>query len=195
MSGSLSRRSLRAVVAVFAATAVAAAPIPLPQTWWGTTVLPEGVDPGITANQFEVQVFRLTTDQEVATLAAAFREGGQPALRDAMFRLKPLGWIRFGKLVATDLVMVRVMDLPDGRRRLRLFSPHPLRLYDKSDAPGTHAHPFGYMELFADASGKGSGALIAAASLSVSDEGLRFDSAGVPVVVVERVETDSPPRP
>ena len=35
--------------------------------------------------------------------------------------------------------------------------------------------------------------LVAAASLSVSEEGLRFDSAGAPVVVVDRVETDSPP--
>lgn len=196
MSGPRSGRSQRAaivVLVVIAATAAAAAPIPLPQTWWGTTVLPEGMEPGITANQFEIQVFRLTADEQLATLVAAFREGGQAALRDAMFRLKPVGWVRFGKLVATDLVLIREMDLPDGRRRLRVFSPHPLRLYDKSEAPGTHEYPFGYMELFVDASGKGSGALVAAASLSVSEEGLRFDSAGAPVVVVDRVETDSPP--
>src|SRR5262245_43629063 len=110
MSGPTSGRNLRAVlvVAVTCVAVLAAAPMPLPQTWWGTTVIPEGMDPGITANQFEIQVFRLTSDEELARLAGVFREGGQFALRDAMFQLKPVGWIRFGKLVATDLVLVRL---------------------------------------------------------------------------------------
>jgi hypothetical protein len=89
---------------------------------------------------------------------------------------------------------MRIVDLPDGTRRLRVFSDHPLRLYDKSDPPGSNQHPFGFMEMIADASGKVTGTLIAAASLTVDDEGLRLESAGVPVIQLGDARTDSPPK-
>ena len=78
---------------------------------------------------------------------------------------------------------------------MRLFSDHPVRLYDKSDAPGTAAHPFGHFELFADATGLGSGERIAAASMALSDEDLRMESAGTPVIKLIEVTTHRPPAP
>ena len=112
-----------------------------------------------------------------------------------MYQLKSKGWIRIGNLVATEIVVIRVADLADGQRRVRICSDHPLRLYDKTDPPGSAAHPFGFLELVADATGKGTGSLVAAASLSIGDEGLRIESAGTPVVRIYDVTTDRPPRP
>ena len=190
--------SFAVAAGIFAATApagAAAAPaMPLPQVWTGHSIVPEGVQPGLTADYFEIKVFSLSSDKEIMTLGAALRKGGQVELRNEMFQIAPKGWIRFGKLVATDLTVIRVVDLPDGRRRLRLISDHPLRLYDKSDPAGSDAHPFGYLELIVDSAGTGTGTLIAAASLSFVDEGLMLDSAGAPVIAIDEVHTNRPPE-
>ncbi len=166
----------------------------MPQVWTGRMLVPEGVEPGVTGDSFELRIFQTSTDEEAAGLVAALRAGGQVGLRNAMYQLKAKGWIRIGKLAATDAVFLRVADLPDGKRRVRFYSDHPLRLYDKTDPAGSTAHPFAFLELVVDATGKGDGTLIAAASLAIDDDGsLRMESAGVPVIRLYSVETDSPP--
>jgi hypothetical protein len=168
--------------------------MPLPQTWNGRLVLPEGIEPGLTGDQLELRIVQISSDKEISELVEELRVGGQPALRNAMFALHSKGWIQIGKLGGTEIVTVRVADLPDGRRRLRLYSERPLRLYDDSDPPGSEAHPFGFIELVAGASGKGTGQLIAAASLALNEEGgLHIESAGTPVIKIIEVTTDRPP--
>ena len=185
--------ALSTVLAALAPALAAAQAMKLPQTWSGRAVLPEGVQPGLTADRFEIKVSMLSSDEEIMTLGSALKVGGQQEMRDTMFRIPSKGWIRFGKLVATDINVVRVVDLPDGKRRLRLISDHPLRLYDKSDPPGSDAHPFGWIELVIDASGAGTGVLVASASLSLSDDGLHLDSAGAPIFTIDEVHSDTPP--
>lgn len=167
--------------------------MPLPQIWTGRMLVPEGVEPGVTGDSFELRIFQTTTDAEVATLVTELQKGGQTGLRNAMYQLKPRGWIRIGKLAATDAMVLRVVDLPDGQRRVRFYSDHPLRLYDKTDPAGSTAHPFAYLELVIGATGKGTGSLLTSASLSAGDGELRMESAGLPVIRVYDVETDSPP--
>ena len=50
-----------------------------------------------------------------------------------------------------------------------------------------------YLELFADASGKGSGSLVASASLAADADELQMESAGLPVIEIYNVTTDRPP--
>lgn len=193
-----SRRSGLLVVVLMlaglgAATVNAQSEMPLPQIWTGRMEVPPGVEPGVTADRFELRIFSTSTDAEVVELIAALQAEGQVGLRNAMYRLRSKGWIRIGALAATEIVVLRVFDLPDGRRRVRLYSDHPLRLYDKTDPPGSDAHPFGFLELTADASGAGTGELIAAGSMTFGDEGLRIDSAGTPLIKVYDVTTDRPP--
>jgi hypothetical protein len=171
----------------------AQAKMPFPQIWTGRMLVPEGVEPGVTGDSFELRIFQASTDEEVSGLLVELQKGGQAALRNAMFQLKPKGWIRIGKLAATDAVVLRVVDLPDGQRRVRFFADHPLRLYDKTDPAGAYAHPFAYLELVIDGTGTGTGALIAAASLGVDAGELKMESAGLPVIRVYDVQTDSPP--
>lgn len=175
------------------ANAGAQAAMPMPQVWTGRMEVPAGVEPGLTADTFELRIFGTSTDEEMGGLVLALKQGGQVALRNGMYQQKAKGWIRIGRLAATDVVVVRVADLPDGQRRVRLYSDHALRLYDKTDPAGSTAHPFAFLELLADASGKGSGSLIASASFAVGEEGLRMESAGTPVIRLYDVTTDRPP--
>ena len=178
---------------VCVASAGAQAALPMPQIWTGRMQVPAGVEPGETGDSFELRIFRASTDVEAAGLVTALKAGAQVALRHAMYQLPARGWIKIGNLAATDVVFVRVVDLPDGRRRVRLYSDHALRLYDKSDPAGSTAHPFAYLELFADASGKGSGSLVASASLAADADELQMESAGLPVIEIYNVTTDRPP--
>ena len=182
-----------AVVAVGVAGAQSA--IPVPQVWTGRIVAPEGVDPGLAADTFELRIFSASTDAELARLAETLKAEGQLALRDAMFRLEAKGWIRIGKRAATELVVIRVGDTADGKRIARVYSDRALRLYDKTDPLGSTAHPFAFLELQADSSGTGTGVIIASASLALGEEGLKIESAGTPVIQVIEVTTDTPPPP
>ena len=76
---------------------------------------------------------------------------------------------------------------------MRLVSAFPARLLDSSSPPAEH--PFAWVELIVDRDGTGEGQMIAAASITLAEEGLiRVESAGAPSVPITYVATDSPPR-
>jgi hypothetical protein len=179
-----------------AGPAEAPPPIPLPQDWAGRVVFPAGMNPGLTADRITLRVWKLSDDDEVAGLLQALRLHGQAGLRDAMRLLPAKGFVNIGKLAGTEVRVIRVLDLEDGRRRLRIYSDFPIHMYDKSEPRGSLEHPFGFLELTIDASGKnGTGLVIARAALSLEKEGLGISNAETPPLQVVDVLSDSPPAP
>ena len=192
------RFTLAALVAPLLAVAATAGParaeMPLPQSWWGRVVLPEGVEPGLTGDRFELTVSHLSTDKEAAALLEHLRLGGQDGLQQAMFRLPAKGFLRIGKLAAAEVTVIRIFDREDGHRVLRLFCDFPIRLYDKSEPIGAKDHPFAYLELEVGPSGEGgTGTLIAAASLGIGEGNLVVETAATPVMSVIDVIAEPPP--
>src|SRR5262245_27037861 len=59
----LFHRLMPMILALLAAAAGAQPRMPLPQKWSGRTVLPEGVNPGLTGDQFELTITSLTSDE------------------------------------------------------------------------------------------------------------------------------------
>lgn len=185
------------LVSAFAGEAFAAeapAAMPLPQVWTGRLEAPpESKDPDI--QDIEVKIAALSSAEEIRTLGADLRLSGQMGLRQAMFGLEQKAWVRLGRAVATSVGLVRVVDLPDGRRRMRLVSDFPARVLDSSDPSGSDAHPFAFIELIVGRDGTGEGQMIAAASITLSEEGtIQLESAGAPVLRITDVATDSPAR-
>jgi hypothetical protein len=180
------------LIASFAiSTAVdAAPPRPVPKRWSGTLVVPKTNLVPAAYEVFELEIWNVTTDEQLEPLRLAYREGGQEALRQAMFALEQKSWVRIGKGVASTVGVVRVIDKPDGGRIVRLFSDHPLRLLDKSDPVGTTAHPFAFVELEVDEYGVGEGKMIAAAALDVVDGDLVIQSAGLEGITIRDVAAD-----
>ncbi len=199
------RRSIRrlrfallslAMVLFAAGPGVAQPAMPLPQDWTGRVVFPAGMNPGLTADRITLRVWQLSSDEEVAKLLESLRQGGQAGLRDAMRTLPAKGFVNIGKLAGTEVRVIRVVDLADGRRRLRVFSDFPIHLYDKSEPRGSLEHPFGFLELTVDASGQhGTGLVIARAAVSIEKEGLGISNAETPPLQVVDVVTDHPPAP
>lgn len=194
-------RSMLRFAAVLAALALFLVPpaaaqskIPVPQIWTGRIVAPEGVQPGLTADQFELRISRLSTDEEVLGLLEELRLGGQQGLWNAMRATPAKGFLRLGKLAATEVMVIRAMDLENGHRLVRVFCDFQIRLYDKSEPLDQKAHPFAFLELEVDSTGqKGTGRLIAAASLRLGPQGLEIDNAATPPMNVIDVVSDVPP--
>lgn len=185
------------VLALFvAASGAAQQGIPVPQVWTGRIIPAEGVDPGLTAEKFELRVNRLSTEEEVLGLLEELRIGGQQGLWNAMRFSQSKGFLRLGKLAATEVMVIRAMDLENGRRLVRVYCDFQIRLYDKSEPLDRKAHPFAFLELEVDSTGQnGTGRLIAAASLRLGEQGLEIDNAATPPMNVVDVVTDAPPRP
>jgi len=178
--------------AVFATAAPAA--MPLPQVWTGKLEVPPDNQKVGTLRDIEVKIWALSSDQEIQSLAAELLRGGQSGLRQAIFRLQAKAWVRIGNAAATSVGVVRVVDLADGGRRMRLVSAFPARILDSSDPVGTSAHPFAFVELIVDRDGKAEGHMIGAASIAFAAGGMiRMESAGAPAVRINKVATDSPP--
>lgn len=189
-----SPRILLLLALLLPGAAAAQQAMPLPQLWTGRVVLAEGVKPGLTGDRFELRVARLSSDHEISGLLERLRMGGQAGLRDAMRALPGKGFLSLGKLAATEVTVIRVADLDNGRRRVRVWCDFAIRLYDDSEPRGSLAHPFGFIELEVDASGEGgTGQLVAAASLAIGEDGLRIETAETPVMQVVEVTSDSPP--
>ena len=194
-------RSMLRFAAVLAPLALLVVPpvaaqsqIPVPQIWTGRIVAPPGVQPGLTAEQFELRVSRFSTDQEAGGLLEELRLGGQQGLWYAMRATPAKGFLRLGKLAATEVMVIRATDLENGNRRVRVFCDFQIRLYDKSEPLDQKAHPFAFLELEVGPSGSGgTGKLIAAASLRLGPEGLEIDNAATPPMNVIDVVTDTPP--
>jgi len=164
-----------------------AAGAPTPNFWSGIFAPPAGAT-ATQARVLEVKVFSLSTDQEIETLVAALRRGGQLALREEMAHLENRGWVRIDQAGAATVAVVRRIDLDDGGMLLRVFCASPIRVLDRPEAEvGTADYPFSYLELQVDAHGRGEGKLIAAATIEIQGEGIAIGTAGVPVIRVSDV--------
>jgi len=193
------RAPLAAAILLAALPLIASAPapaqdaIPLPQLWTGRGVGPEGISPGLTAERIELRVFSLSSDEEIAGLLEQLRRG-QMSARDAMRKLPAKGFVAAGKLAATEVTVIRVHDLANGHRRVRVYCDFPILLFDDSVKRDTTTRPFGFLELEVDASGVGgSGWLVPTASLGIAEDGLHIDNPDVAPLKVLEVTSDRPP--
>jgi hypothetical protein len=193
-----SATSMLSIVVVFALAggafgAEAPTAMPLPQVWTGILEQPPASKAFVTED-IEVKILAFSSDREVQTLTEELRLGGQSRLRQAMFGMEQKAWVRIGRAAAASVGLVRVVDLPDGTRRMRLVSDFPARSLDSSDRSGALEHPFGLIELTVGPDGKAAGQMIAASSITLADGKILFESAGEEVYRIIDVMTDPPLR-
>jgi hypothetical protein len=193
------RRRLSVLLLAFLLGLPAAGPLPaqpampLPQRWTGTVIIPAGTNPGRTAENLELRIFALSTDAEVAELLGMLGEGQMEA-RGLMRTFRAKGYLSAGKLAGAEVTVIRVMDLDNGRRMVRVYCDFPIPLYAKEVPRDTQVVPFGYLELEVDSTGAGgTGRLLPATSLALGEEGLEIDSRDVQQLEVIDVTSDRPP--
>lgn len=178
------RWTVRAFLALFAASLVAlqaqqpaapapapAKPAPAPERFEGVFADSGGAIPRFQAAHFILKVEEWSSDQEVMALAAALKSGGQKALLDAFWKLKPKAYMTVRNSMGADLVVCRSYTTPSGERVVRFVTNRRMSFAELKYAARSTDYPFGVIEIRFDAQGKGKGVVIASAQLSFDPDG------------------------
>lgn len=116
-----------------------------------------------------IRVDQYSTDAEVAKLKQILGEKGQDGLRDSLWDLEK-GHIRVGAGLGYPIAVARQRVTESGRV-VRLGIVRPLSFRELISGARSTDYPFTRIELELDKEGKGEGEMIAAAKVSIDDDG------------------------
>ena len=129
--------------------------------------------PGGRTFQITMNVDQWTSVEERKRLLTVFKEGGNDALMKELRKMKagyivPPAWARWP---SWEVDVASSIPQPDGGRIVRLFTERPIAFAESYYDTRSKDYEFGIVELKLDAEGKGEGATIPAARLSLDAEG------------------------
>jgi len=136
-----------------------------------------------------ITVDRKMSQSEADSLIAAFKSGGEAALRKALVGVKPTGSVKIGTTVSapTRFTMERVTG--DGRL-LTILTDKPL-LFVGGSLPGAKpkaGYEFAVIDVVLDAQGNGTGTLAPAAKIKVTPNGFMVEDYGAENVQLTAVK-------
>jgi len=122
-------------------------------------------------NTIDIVIERWSTDEEVAALKAVLVEKGGDKLLSALRKVKPrCGYARTSTSLGWDINFARVVDLPDGGRKISLGSDRPVSFWESRNAARSLDYEFSLAEIRLPAEGKGQGKAIKAAMVTFNKE-------------------------
>ncbi len=133
------------------------------EVYTGTIVSTSG---RMVSTGFTLSIKDFTPDEDVVRYLGVLAEGGQDDL------LKVIRNVDLGRFSPTGQVgrrinAVRKTQLPDGRTRIVVAFERWLRFAEVRNGYRSEDYPFGVLEFFIDAKGKGSGTYIAAGQVEM----------------------------
>lgn len=159
-----------------------------PERFLGTVVDTAGSVPGRTTAFLTLIATQYTTDDEVREYARVLAGEGQEALVKKVEKLDN-GRVQVGNRLSERVAIVRSHQRPDGGRTLRFVSARPIMFFEAYNSTRSRDYPFALVEIHLDASGKGEGAAIAAASLKFDEQGtLHVESYGIQPFKITTIE-------
>jgi hypothetical protein len=129
--------------------------------------------PGGGTFRITMNVDEWTSVEERRRLLAVFKEGGSEALMNELRKMKA-GHIvppAFARWPSWEVDVASSIPQPDGGRIVRLFTERPIAFGEAYYSTRSREYEFGVVELRLDADGKGEGATIPAAKLSLDKDG------------------------
>jgi hypothetical protein len=167
------RATLGAVVVAIAAAAATAVTLSAraPVARYTANALNIGGDAGRPpATLVQIDIDRWSTDEEQNQMAAPLAGNRQSEAAAILTRLPRVGSIRALDLAGEPIYYARRAVRADLSEHILLVASRPLRAFEASMKPNMSAFPFSAIELNVDASGKGTGTLTLAATLSGAPE-------------------------
>jgi hypothetical protein len=129
--------------------------------------------PGGGTFQITMNVDEWTSVEERRRLLTVFKEGGSEALMKELRKMKA-GYIvppAIARWPSWEVDVASSIPQPDGGRIVRLFTERPIVFGEAYYNTRSRDYEFGIVELKLDADGKGEGATIPAAKLSLDKDG------------------------
>jgi hypothetical protein len=129
--------------------------------------------PGGGTFQITMNVDEWTSVEERKRLLTVFKEGGNEALMKELRKMKA-GYIvppAFSRWPSWEVDVASSIPQPDGGRIVRLFTERPIAFGEAYYNTRSRDYEFGIIELKLGPDGKGEGATIPAAKLSMGEDG------------------------
>ncbi len=117
-----------------------------------------------------ITVQNWTTDGEAQALRMALTSGGQDGLKNAMWK-NNLGFINLQSSFGWPINVARVYPLPNGGQQILVGTARPIGYMASMQQQASTDYQFGMIELVLDASGRGTGQIIGAATVSIDANG------------------------
>lgn len=114
---------------------------------------------------FTLNLTGRTSDEEAKNYLSILASEGQDGLQKALGKNK-LGFLAASGQVGRDLLVVRETQV-EGKRRIIVVFERWIRFFEARGGYRSEDYPFGIMEIFFDAKGKGTGTFIGAAQIKL----------------------------
>ena len=140
----------------------------------------------------KVIINRFSTEEERQTLIAAFKQGQNPGLVDALSKMEPAGRIAITGTVGYDLVYIRLVRTPTGRR-IRFATNRLIRFGEAYHDTQSRAYDLtaGEFDLNDADKDKSTGVLFPASQLIINNKGeLQFELRQNPWKLVNIIDWD-----
>jgi len=119
----------------------------------------------------------VSSDEERTALIKAFQEDGSRGLSDAVSKMKSKGRITLPATVGYDINYIRIVNMPDGSRRLRFITDRPITVAEHRTAARLMDYALTMGEIvIKEKKGKSKGFLAPAAKLKVKKNELEIET-------------------
>ena len=146
---------------------------------------------GPQAGTLDIVLERLSSDEERATLIAAFVEKGQDGLLKALQKVKPrVGFIRTPNSLGYDLQYAFRFVNADGSSRIVISTDRWVGYWEARNQPRTMDYPFTMIEMRLDKDGKGEGRMAVGTKISKSKDGktVELENYGISPVALKNIK-------
>jgi hypothetical protein len=158
---------------------------------WRFSAFAVNMGSGPKAFTVDIVIERPSTEEERNTLIAAFVEGGQNALLNAMQKVKPrVGFIRTPNSLGWDLQYAWRFVNSDGTSRIVIATDRRINFWEARNQPRSIDYPFTVIEMRLDAKGEGEGRLAAGTRISKSKDGktVELENYGISPVALNNIK-------
>ena len=143
------------------------------------------------AGTVDIVLERLSSDQERATLIAAFEEKGQDGLLKALQKVKPrVGYIRTPNSLGYDLQYAFRFVNADGSSRIVISTDRWIGYWEARNQARTMDYPFTFIEMRLDKDGSGEGRMAVGTKISRSKDGktVELENYGISPVALKNIQ-------
>jgi hypothetical protein len=143
------------------------------------------------AGTVDIVLERLSSDEERATLIAAFVEKGQDGLLKALQKVKPrVGFIRTPNSLGYDLQYAFRFVNSDGSSRIVISTDRWIGYWEASTRARTMDYPFTLIEMRLDKDGAGEGRMAVGTKISKSKDGktVELENYGISPVALKNIK-------
>ena len=157
----------------------------LPSEFKGTIIDVGGIIPGSSMPSVNMKIDKYTSDEDIKHFATLLADKGPIALAEAIHDLKN-GSFTIESSFPYHLSITRTFE-KNGKRYVRGLTDRPMMRLGPLKDLDTKQYPFGFIEVVLDENGKGTGTIIAAATIQIKNGSLEMERSRLEPLRITKV--------